>query len=136
MSVLGQTEPKEVFRFFEEISQIPRGTYNTKAVSDYCVNFAKERGLEVIQDEWNNVIMKKNGTAGYENSEPVILQGHLDMVCEKTADSDHDFMKDPNTLMVEDGYAEDYEETVNYTDGYPEDADAYEEIEFVEAEEE
>ena len=72
MSVLGQTEPKEVFRFFEEISQIPRGTYNTKAVSDYCVNFAKERGLEVIQDEWNNVIMKKNGTAGYENSEPVI----------------------------------------------------------------
>ena len=73
MSVLGQTEPKEVFRFFEEISQIPRGTYNTKAVSDYCVNFAKERGLEVIQDEWNNVIMKKNGTAGYENSEPVIL---------------------------------------------------------------
>ena len=70
MSVLGQTEPKEVFRFFEEISQIPRGTYNTKAVSDYCVNFAKERGLEVIQDEWNNVIMKKNGTAGYENSEP------------------------------------------------------------------
>ena len=59
MSVLGQTEPKEVFRFFEEISQIPRGTYNTKAVSDYCVNFAKERGLEVIQDEWNNVIMKK-----------------------------------------------------------------------------
>ena len=43
----------------------------------------KERGLEVIQDEWNNVIMKKNGTAGYENSEPVILQGHLDMVCEK-----------------------------------------------------
>ena len=80
MSVLGQTEPKEVFRFFEEISQIPRGTYNTKAVSDYCVNFAKERGLEVIQDEWNNVIMKKNGTAGYENSEPVILQGHLDMV--------------------------------------------------------
>ena len=57
MSVLGQTEPKEVFRFFEEISQIPRGTYNTKAVSDYCVNFAKERGLEVIQDEWNNVKM-------------------------------------------------------------------------------
>ena len=104
MSVLGQTEPKEVFRFFEEISQIPRGTYNTKAVSDYCVNFAKERGLEVIQDEWNNVIMKKNGTAGYENSEPVILQGHLDMVCEKTADSDHDFMKDPIKLMVEDGY--------------------------------
>lgn len=104
MSVLGQTEPKEVFRFFEEISQIPRGTYNTKAVSDYCVNFAKERGLEVIQDEWNNVIMKKNGTAGYENSEPVILQGHLDMVCEKTADSGHDFMKDPIKLMVEDGY--------------------------------
>ena len=59
MSVLSGTEPVEVFRFFEEISQIPRGSYNTKAVSDYCVRFAKERNLEVIQDSWNNIIIKK-----------------------------------------------------------------------------
>ena len=104
MSVLGNTEPREVFHFFEEISQIPRGTYHTKAISDYCVKFAKDRHLEVIQDALNNVIIKKPGTAGYEDSEPIILQGHIDMVCEKTADSTHDFTKDPLQLYVEDGY--------------------------------
>ena len=58
MAVFENIEPKKVFHFFEEISRIPRGTYNTKEISDYCVNFAKERGLFVIQDEWNNVIIK------------------------------------------------------------------------------
>lgn len=117
MSVLGNTEPKEVFRFFEEISQIPRGTYNTKAVSDYCVDFAKARNLEVIQDALNNVIIKKPGTEGYENSEPVILQGHLDMVCEKTADSAHDFLKDPIELYVEDGFVKAKDTTLGADDG-------------------
>lgn len=104
MAVLTDIEPKEVFHFFEEISRIPRGSHNTKGISDYCVRFAKERKLEVYQDEWNNVIIKKPGTKGYENSEPVILQGHLDMVCEKTEESKHDFLTDPLELMVEDGY--------------------------------
>lgn len=117
MAVLENIEPKEIFHFFEEINQIPRGTYNTKAVSDYCVNFAKERGLDVIQDEWNNVIIKKPGTAGYEASEPVILQGHLDMVCEKTADSDHDFMKDPIEMYVEDGYVKAKDTTLGADNG-------------------
>ena len=117
MSVLSQTEPKEVFRFFEELSQIPRGTYNTKAVSDYCVRFARERNLTVIQDAWNNVIIKKPGTAGYENSEPVIIQGHLDMVCEKEADSSHDFMKDPLELYVEDGFVKARGTTLGADDG-------------------
>lgn len=117
MAVLENIEPKEVFHFFEEINQIPRGTYNTKAVSDYCVNFAKERGLFVIQDEWNNVIIKKPGTAGYETSEPVILQGHLDMVCEKTADSNHDFMKDPIEMYVEDGYVRAKDTTLGADNG-------------------
>lgn len=104
MAVLTGIEPKEVFQFFEEISRIPRGSYNTKGISDYCVKFAQERKLDVYQDEWNNVIIKKLGTKGYENSEPVIIQGHLDMVCEKTEESDHDFLTDPLELMVEDGY--------------------------------
>ena len=104
MAVLENIEPKEVFHFFEEISRIPRGSYNTKGISDYCVRFANERKLEVYQDEWNNVIIKKPGTKGYENSEPIIIQGHLDMVCEKTEHSDHDFLTDPLELMVEDGY--------------------------------
>lgn len=117
MAVLENIEPQKVFHFFEEISQIPRGTYNTKAVSDYCLNFAKERELFVIQDEWNNIIIKKPGTAGYEASEPVILQGHLDMVCEKTAGSGHDFMKDPIEIYVEDGYVKAKDTTLGADNG-------------------
>lgn len=117
MAVLEQIEPREVFYFFEEISRIPRGTYHTKAVSDYCVQFAKERNLEVIQDEWTNVIIKKPGTEGHEYSEPVILQGHLDMVCEKTADSVHDFLKDPISLQIEDGFVTAKDTTLGADDG-------------------
>lgn len=104
MAVLENLEPQKVLQFFEEICQIPRGTFDTKRISDYCVAFAKERNLTFIQDEVNNVFIKKPGTAGYEDSDPVILQGHLDMVCEKTADSDHDFKKDGIELYIEDGY--------------------------------
>jgi dipeptidase D len=117
MPVLEQLQPREVFHFFEEISQIPRATFDTKAVSDYCVAFAKERGLEVHQDEWNNVIIKKAATAGYENAEPVILQGHLDMVCEKTEQSTHDFSKDPLQLYVEDGWVKAKDTTLGADNG-------------------
>ena len=112
-----ELEPKEVFGFFEEISSIPRGSYHTKEISDYCVAFAEERGLWVRQDEWNNVIIKKAGTDGYENSDPVILQGHLDMVCEKTADSEHDFLNDPLALYVEDGFVKAKDTTLGADDG-------------------
>ncbi|WP_346911114.1 aminoacyl-histidine dipeptidase [Faecalicatena orotica] len=117
MAVLEELEPQEVFHYFEELSQIPRGTFNTKAVSDYCVKFANDRGLEVIQDELNNVIIKKPGTEGYEESEPVIVQGHLDMVCEKTEVSDHDFEKDPLDLYVEDGFVKARDTTLGADDG-------------------
>lgn len=117
MPILEELEPVEVFHYFEELSRIPRGTFNTKAVSDYCVSFAAERGLEVIQDELNNVIIKKPGTEGYEESEPVIIQGHLDMVCEKTENSDHDFTKDPLDLYVEDGFVKARDTTLGADDG-------------------
>lgn len=83
-------QPANVFYFFEELCKIPHGSGNTKAISDYCVNFAKERGLEYHQDDLNNVIIIKEATKGYENSEPIIIQGHLDMVCEKEVDCDKD----------------------------------------------
>lgn len=89
------------FKYFEEISKIPRGTGNEKAISDYFVSFAMERNLEVIQDEALNVIIKKPGTDGYEKIPTVIIQGHMDMVCEKNSDSIHDFKNDPLTLRVE-----------------------------------
>ena len=82
---LAGLEPARVFDFFEEICGIPHGSRNEKFISDYLVNFAKERGLKYIQDDANNVIIFQEGTCGYEDHEPVILQGHMDMVCEKDA---------------------------------------------------
>ncbi len=117
MAVLDQIQPKEVFRFFEEMCQIPHGTFDTKRISDYCVEFAKERNLDYTQDSVNNVIIRKPGTAGYEDSEPVIIQGHLDMVCEKRPGSDHDFSKDPLKLLVEDGFVKTEDTTLGGDDG-------------------
>ena len=102
MGILSNLEPKPVFRYFEEICAIPHGSSNTKAISDYCVNFAKTHGLRYIQDDSDNVIIFKAGTSGYEQSSPVILQGHLDMVCEKDSDSNIDFNKDGLTLQLND----------------------------------
>lgn len=102
MNPLENTEPKTVFKWFYEISQIPRGSGNEKAISGFLVNFAKDRNLEVHQDKAMNVIIKKAGTAGYENSPVVILQGHMDMVCEKESSSAHNFLKDPIKFVVKD----------------------------------
>ena len=103
MSVLKGLEPASVFRFFEEICGIPHGSGDTKRISDYCVRFAEERGLEYRQDEFNNVIIRGKGTPGYENAAPVMLQGHIDMVCEKEADCDIDFSKEGLRLRLENG---------------------------------
>ena len=83
---LAGLEPKAVFGYFEKICSIPHGSKNTKMISDYLVEFAKEQGLKYIQDNANNVILFQEGTCGMEDHEPVILQGHMDMVCEKDAD--------------------------------------------------
>lgn len=91
----------KVFEFFEELSKIPHGSGNTKKISDFCVDFAKARNLWVYQDELNNVIIKKNASAGYENREPIILQGHLDMVCEKDPDCNIDFEEDGLELFID-----------------------------------
>ena len=80
MAVLNELEPVSVFRYFEEICAIPHGSRNTKQISDYCARFAREHDLRCIQDASNNIIIFKDGTPGYEQSAPVMLQGHLDMV--------------------------------------------------------
>ncbi len=103
-NVLKNLKPKAVFRYFAEMSEIPRGSGNEKAISDYLVNFAKNHNLEVIQDDALNVIIKKPATNGYENAPCVILQGHMDMVCEKNKGTDHDFEKDPLKLKIVDNY--------------------------------
>ena len=101
MAVLEHLEPKGVFHFFEELCAIPHGSSNTKAVSDWLVAFAKERGLEVYQDELNNVVIVKEATPGYEAAPAVILQGHVDMVCEKAPDCQKDMEKEGLDLAVE-----------------------------------
>ena len=105
---LNDLQPKEVFRFFYEICRIPHGSYNIDAISNYLVAFAKERTLKVRQDEFKNVIIWKPATEGYEKEETLILQGHMDMVAVKDAESDIDLEKDPLRLNFKDGclYAE------------------------------
>lgn len=85
MKRLAGLKPEAVFGYFEEICAIPHGSRNTKKLSDYLVGFAEAHGLAYIQDEMNNVILFAPGTCGMENHEPVIVQGHIDMVCEKEA---------------------------------------------------
>ena len=87
-------EVKEVFRFFEEFSKIPHGSGHTEKIADYLVNFAKERGLTCIRDSADNVIIKKCASNGYETRPTVIIQGHTDMVAEKSPDSTIDMLKD------------------------------------------
>ena len=99
MRILEGLKPERVFYYFEDLCSIPHGSGNTKKISDYCVDFAKANGLSVYQDEHNNVVIRKPASAGYEHHEPVILQGHLDMVCEKEPDCPIDFATDGLTLQ-------------------------------------
>ncbi|MDO4286955.1 MAG: aminoacyl-histidine dipeptidase [Eubacteriales bacterium] len=90
MSVLTGLQPSKVLDIFEQLCAIPHGSRNTKAISDFCVRFAQERGLRWIQDDSNNVIVFAPATAGMEHAQPIMIQGHLDMVCEKAPDCDID----------------------------------------------
>lgn len=93
--------PQRVFYYFEQIAAIPHGSRNTKAISDYLVQFAKEHNLIWHQDACNNIVMIKEASEGYESAEPIIIQGHMDMVCEKEKDVDIDFEKDGLKLYVD-----------------------------------
>ena len=94
MGKLTHLQPEQVFHYFEEICGIPHGSGDTARISDYCVAFAQAHGLAFHQDSLGNVIIKKPATAGYEDHPAVILQGHIDMVCEKAPDSPIDFATD------------------------------------------
>lgn len=97
-------EPKRVFEIFEDICAIPHGSGNESGVADYICRFAEKNSLFCLRDETGNVFVRKNATAGYEDAEPVLLQGHMDMVCEKNSDSTHDFLRDGLSLSVKDGF--------------------------------
>lgn len=99
--ILKGLEPERVFHYFEEICAIPHGSGNEKAISDYCVAFAKSHDLWVRQDEANNVVIRKPASSGFENAPVVMLQGHMDMVCEKNGDVDFNFEKEGLKLRVD-----------------------------------
>lgn len=101
---INKVKPKDVIKFFEEISKIPRESGNEKEIKNYLVEFAKKRNLEVYEDENFNVIIKKGASKGKEKSEPIAIQAHTDMVCEKRADIKHNFEKDPIILYKDDDY--------------------------------
>lgn len=110
-------EPKDVFAFFEKIASIPHGSFNTKEISDYLVDFAKERNLDYYQDETNNVIISKPATPGYEDADPVMIQGHIDMVCEQVHGSTIDMTKEGLDLYVDGDWLRAKDTTLGGDDG-------------------
>ena len=103
MPVFADLKPKTVFKYFEEICGIPHGSGNTAMISDYLAAFAKDRQLSCTKDRRGNVIIRKKGSPGCEDQDPVILQGHMDMVCASEPDYEIDFEKDGLRLVVDQG---------------------------------
>ena len=110
-------ESAKVFSYFEEIAKIPHGSRNTTQISDYLINFAKAHHLEHYQDEVNNVVIIQEATQGYEHADPIIIQGHMDMVCEKESDCHIDFAKDGLNLYVDGDFLKARGTTLGGDDG-------------------
>jgi len=104
MGNLSGLTPNKVFEFFEEICAIPRGSGNMEKIGDYCLEFANKRSLKSYRDQTGNVVIFKEATKGYENSETVMLQGHMDIVCQKIEGLDFDFEKDAIIPYVDGEY--------------------------------
>ncbi len=101
MQKLANLKPEKVFEYFEKICSIPHGSGNMDKISQYCMEFAAKHSLEAVRDEANNVVIRKPASKGYENADTVILQGHLDMVCQKTDDCNIDFENDGLDIYTE-----------------------------------
>jgi dipeptidase D len=102
MSVIENLEPKEVWKHFDEIRKIPRCSKHEERIRDYVIDFAKKNDLKYKTDKVGNVVISKPASPGMEGKTTVILQGHMDMVCEKNSDITHDFSKDPIKLKLKD----------------------------------
>ncbi|HHH84898.1 MAG TPA: aminoacyl-histidine dipeptidase, partial [Firmicutes bacterium] len=90
--------------FFKQVSAIPRCSKNEEAIGQWMMDWARQNGFEGTRDKAGNVIVSVPASPGFEGAPPVVLQGHLDMVCEKTPDSPHDFSKDPIRVIEEEGW--------------------------------
>lgn len=105
-SIFEGLKPLLIWKYFEKILCIPRCSGNEKAVGDYIISVAKELNLAWSRDKVGNVVVEKKATSGHENSETIILQGHLDIVCEKNSDVEHNFNKDPIKVEIKEGWVQ------------------------------
>lgn len=103
-SPLSGLKPALLWKHFDEFRKIPRCSRNEEAAGDYVLHFAREKGWESKRDETGNIVVKVPATAGHETAPVVVLQGHLDMVCEKNSDKEFDFACDPIQVLIEDGW--------------------------------
>lgn len=110
-------KPERVFHYFKEISDIPRGSGNCGGMVHYCESFAREHNFKYVKDNANNVVVFKRGTPGYENSDPVILQGHIDMVCQKTEKATTDFINSGVEFFVDGDFLKAKETTLGADNG-------------------
>ncbi|WP_126939096.1 beta-Ala-His dipeptidase [Veillonella sp. VA142] len=117
-TIMNQYNVDNILHYFQEIANIPRKSGHEQAISNYIKYWALNLGLDVFQDEHYNLIIKKAGTEGYESHEPVILQGHMDMVCTKLESVEHDFINSPIALDVEDGILHANGTTLGADDGF------------------
>ncbi len=115
--ILNQLKPEGVWRYFGEILRIPRPSKKEEKIREYLLAFGQEHGLETLQDETGNVLIRKPATPGMENRQGVILQSHMDMVCEKNADSKHNFDTDPIEVHIEDGWLKAKDTTLGADNG-------------------
>lgn len=114
---IADLSPKDVFFYFSRIAAIPHGSGNTEQIADYCLRFAVNHNLKSYKDDAGNVMIFADGTKGYENSEPVILQGHLDMVCDKKIGSDFNFETDSLRIRTDGDYVWAEDTTLGGDDG-------------------
>ncbi|MDE6857970.1 MAG: cytosol nonspecific dipeptidase, partial [Alistipes sp.] len=104
MSAITNLEPRTVWEIFDEITRVPRPSKKEGKIIDYLVRFAEERGIEYRKDAIGNVVMRKPAAPGYENRPTVILQAHMDMVCEKNSDVEFDFENDAIRTRIDGGW--------------------------------
>jgi len=117
-TIINQYNVDNILHYFQEIANIPRKSGYEQAISNYIKDWALNLGLDVFQDEQYNLVIKKAGTEGYESHEPVILQGHMDMVCTKLESVEHDFINSPIALHVENGILHANGTTLGADDGF------------------
>ena len=114
---ISDLKPTEIWKYFHEITKIPRASKKEEKIIQYLLDFAKEHNLEADRDEVDNVIIRKPATPGKENSETVILQSHSDMVCEKNADTEHNFDTDPIQTYIDGDWVKAKGTTLGGDDG-------------------